>query len=291
MRTYLRSGLNQVAVPIAFVALLMAMLFSAPAFAVDELDSLGGGDGTSQGTSTETEENLRRAQELMGNSETQDSQGTQTPPAGTVNDQPLIDVDKNEDNIGNQLKNQQYVSTNDIANAQKIASPITNFIGTIIGFIIVIAVAAHILITALDIVYLAFPPLRQYLASGSANGAGGQMAGMGFGRTAPAQTGGSQRQWVSDSAVSVASLYGGAAPAQGQGMMNPGGYGSPQMSPAQSQEGGKKNVFWEYLKKRAVSTIFFVFALIFLTSSQLMDVGLNAAQWGIGLLDWINGKI
>lgn len=300
MFTYLKSWVSRAIVFLAFAALMMVTFASSPAFAVDELDSLGGGGTSTTQNDAETEENLRQAQELMGTPKKRavNSETTETEIVSPETNEVLIDVDKNEDNIGNQLKNQKYVTGDDITTAQRMAAPVVNLIGTVVGLIIVVAMAAYVLITALDIIYLSFPPIRSLLASPAANGAGGQMAGMGggFGRMGggmggPASAGPAKRQWVSDAAVSVASLFGGAAPAQGQGMMNPGGYGSPQFSPQQNQEGGKKNVFWEYIKKRSVSTILFVFAIIFLTSSQLMDVGLNVAQWGIGLLDWVNGKI
>lgn len=290
--------------------LSMLLVFSsgASAFATGGLDSLG--DGSS--STSETNDEADRVNDLIdelnstGNSpqvEVQVPDSRNAPqeqivegPGNPDNVSPGLDIDvqKNENNIGNQLKNQKYVDSDHIAYAQQSLSPFINIIGIIIGWIIVASMALYVLVTALDIVYIAFPPIRQYLANPQANGAGGSLAGGfggvgmpgGFGRPQPAMSGGTGRQWVSDAAVAAVSLYGGAAPAQGQQMMSP--MGGPMGTPAQNQQQGKKNVFLEYLKKRTLSTVLFVFALVFLTSSLLMDVGLNIAQWGLGVLNWLN---
>ena len=91
-------------------------------------------------------------------------------------------------------------------------------------------------------------------------------------------------QWVSDEAVQCAALMGGSAPNQMGGPMGPG----MQQPNAQVNKG---SVITAYFKKRAFFLVIIAVCVIILTSSALLGTGVNLAQWGIKLINIVNGYI
>ena len=184
-------------------------------------------------------------------------------------------------------------------------NPIVNLLGYVAGGIIVLTVAGVVVITALDLMYIAIPPIRNVLYKGGAAGAGGMMGagGMGmhgrFGMMGGGAQGAQQtRQWVSDEAVACAALLGGGAQAQGAmggGMGMMGGYGGmggmQAMGANQQQAQSTKSVIGMYFKKRLFFLILLALCIIVLTSSALMNCGVNLAQWVLKIINMLNGKM
>ena len=120
-----------------------------------------------------------------------------------------------------------------------------------------------------------------------AGGYGRGMMGMGMAGAGGA-AGGTNKptQWVSDEAVQCAALMGGSAQAaNGAGGM----YGGMQGQAQQQQS--TKSVIGTYFRKRIFLIILFVICTVILTSSALMGTGANLAQWGIRIINMVNGYI
>jgi len=215
-----------------------------------------------------------------------------------------VTVDNGEDySISDYMRGYNPISSENMQQASKLATPVANVIGTITGFIMIITVSFIFLTTALDLLYIAFPPIRPRLnpEMGQASGGGMPMGGMGMGMRggmmggmgAPAGGGAApmQRRWVSDEAVAAVSM---ANPApQGGGMM--GGMGGMGMmggmgaapQPAMST----KSVIGTYFKKRIFFVIIFACASVVLMSSILLDCGINLAELLLKIFEKLNGSI
>lgn len=221
--------------------------------------------------------------------------------SGSSGDQ-MGTISEDDQNIADWIGNQRGFTSDQLATASDTLSPITNMIGYLIGAIFALACVGVFLITALDLLYIAFPPIRNllykagtdgtgaYTGGGMAGGYGRGMMGMGMAGAGGA-AGGTNKptQWVSDEAVQCAALMGGSAQAaNGAGMMG-GMYGGMQGQAQQEQS--TKSVIGTYFKKRVFFIILFVICATVLTSSVLMGTGANLAQWGIRILNMINGYI
>lgn len=217
-----------------------------------------------------------------------------------------VTVDNGEDySISDYMRGYNPISSENMQQASKLATPVANVIGTITGFIMIITVSFIFLTTALDLLYIAFPPIRPRLnpemGQASGGGMGMPMGGMGMGMRggmmggmgAPAGGGAApmQRRWVSDEAVAAVAM---ANPApQGGGMM--GGMGGMGMmggmgaapQPAMST----KSVIGTYFKKRIFFVIIFACASVVLMSSILLDCGINLAELLLKIFEKLNGSI
>lgn len=236
----------------------------------------------------------------------------------------LKDQDIGEaEGIGDLLGNHQTMTSEQLGEASKWTAPITNIIGYAMGVIIIITITLVGLITALDLLYIAVPPVRNLLYKAGTDGTGAYTGGMpaggmgmgmgGFGRRgmgmgmgamgAGGASGGTARphQWVSDEAVACAALLGGSQQAVNMGMGGAMGMGGMGMSPMGMGMGGMqqpeqapmrmKSVLWVYIKKRAVFLVLLMVAVMVLTSSALMGTGVNLAQWVLRIIGLLNGKI
>ena len=212
---------------------------------------------------------------------------------------------KNQDigesgDIGDILSGYQTMTTEQFSQASVWAAPVTNIIGYLMGILIVLTCTFVGLITALDLMYIAIPPVRNLLYKAGTDGTGAYTGGMGAGGYGMANygnrgmgmtgvggtSGGSMRptQWVSDEAVSCAAMLGGSQ--QSMGMNN--------MGMNNMQQGEKprvRSVIWVYFKKRAVFLVLLMVAILVLTSSRLMGTGVNLAQWALRIITMFNGKI
>lgn len=273
------------------VALILCVIFislgvnMATVFASDDLGALTGETKT-----TETAE---------------PSQTTGTAASGT------------DDNaLSNYMGTYNAIDNENMAAANKIASPIVNFIGTAIGFIMLIVSAGIVLVTALDLAYIGIPFVRDYLNPQAAGGASGGMGGMGGygggmggygggmgggyggGMQQQQQSGGIlKRRWVSDEAVACVPQGGASQQAMG-GMGGMGGFGGGYGGGMgmgggmqQQQPQPTKSVITDYLKKRSVFIVIFTIAAIILTSSILTKSGINLASLLFKILEKVNGSI
>ena len=211
-------------------------------------------------------------------------------------------VTEDDQEVGNWISNQRGMTGDQLNEASENLSFVTNFIGYVVGGIVILIFAGLFLITALDLLYITFPPVRNllykagtdgtgaYTGGGMAGGYGRGMMGMGMAGAGGA-AGGTNKptQWVSDEAVQCAALMGGSAQsANGAGMMG-GMYGGMQGMAQQQQS--TKSVIGTYFKKRVFFIILFVICVVVLTSSALLGTGANLAQWGIRIINMINGYI
>ena len=233
--------------------------------------------------------------DLSGGSEDEES-------GRNTDDGTMGTISQEDQDVADWIGNQRGFTGDQLETASETLSPITNMIGYVIGAIVILACISIFLITALDLLYIAFPPIRNllykagtdgtgaYTGGGMAGGYGRGMMGMGMAGAGGA-AGGTNKptQWVSDEAVQCAALMGGSAQsANGAGMMG-GMYGRMQGMAQQQQS--TKSVIGTYFKKRVFFIILFVICVVVLTSSALLGTGANLAQWSIRIINMINGYI
>lgn len=222
-----------------------------------------------------------------------------------VKDQTLSDSDKE---FADFFKDQRGPTGEQMEKASKTLSPVLNLLGYISGGVVVFTTAAIFCITALDLCYLAIPPVRNILYKAGTDGTGaytGGMPGGGYGMGAGGMmrggvggaAGGTRKptQWVSDEAIACAALLGGSATTQpsmmggGMGMGAMGGMGVAQAGPERQYP--LRTVIGMYFKKRLMFMILFAVCIVVLTSSLLMNTGVNIANLILKLINMVNGKI
>lgn len=133
--------------------------------------------------------------------------------------------------------------------------PIAKGVNVIASFILGFTSLGIFLVTALDLLYIAFPPVRNMLMG---------------------EEGGTR--WISDEALACA---GGSQGGKGQG--NQMG-GSPMGGSPKEEK--KKGVITSYLKKRTVFLVVFAITTILFTSTVFTDLGIRV---GMLVLGWITG--
>lgn len=201
--------------------------------------------------------------------------------------------DGHNDSVTDYMRNYKPVTDENMQNATQYASPITNAIGTFVGFVVMCVSAGIFAVTALDLAYIGLPVTRSFLNPQQAQQQGGGMSGMGSMGGAQQQTQeyGLHRKWVSDEAVACVAQ---ANPQQQQGGFGGGfgGSGFSAMGGAQQQQPQQtKSVISMYLKKRIVFLVVFAIATVLLTSSIFTDCGINLAQLMFKIMDKVNGTI
>lgn len=209
------------------------------------------------------------------------------------------EIDQEDKGVSDWLKDQRGVNSKQLESATQTMSPITNIIGYITGGIIILTVVGVVAITALDLLYIAVPPTRNFLYKAGTDGTGGfgRMGGMAMGAGGAAQGSNKPTQWVSDEAVNCAAMLGGSAQsAQGGMMPGMGGYGAMGAMGAmgaQQQQGQMKtkSVIAMYFKKRLFFLILLAICIIVLTSSAIMNCGVNLAEWFLKIVNMLNGRM
>ena len=202
-------------------------------------------------------------------------------------------VSQEDINVGNYIKNQRGMSTEQLNKASAVVSPLTNVIGYLIGAVIVIIMTGIFFVTALDLLYISIPFVRPLLYAPGTDGTGamtgGRMPGYGGygggygGYGGMPQQGGRVRktQWVSDEAVQCAAMLGGSSGTEGMGMMS-------RVGQPPQQQMSKGSVIKSYFIKRALFMVLLAVCIVVLTSSVLLGTGVNIANWGIKILDSLN---
>lgn len=196
------------------------------------------------------------------------------------------------------LKGYTPVTDDNMKNAQVYASPIVNLLGTLTGFLIMIVSAGIFTITGLDLMYIGIPPVRKMLNPDYGGGSAGGMGGMG---SQPQASG--RSRLVSDEAVACVAMAGqqgggGGGMSQGGGFggggFGGGGFGGGmgmQQPQQQSQGSSTKSTITLYLKKRTVFLVVFAVAMIVLTSSILLDCGINLGMLSLKIISKFSGII
>ena len=200
------------------------------------------------------------------------------------------------------------VDSQDLAEASRFASPFVHAVKFIIAVITACFSVLLGLVTILDLLYLAVPPIRNFLnkeqpqqSAGGGMGMGGmgmggmgmgRMGGMGGGAAQPSQTG--LGRFVSDEAVAALAeatqQAGGGATGgmggmgMGMGGMGMGGMGMGGMGGQAQVQPKTKSVILLYLKKRVVAITLFFVCLALFTSTLFTDRGLWIGQWIIDIV-------
>ena len=205
------------------------------------------------------------------------------------------------------MRKYKPITGDNMKQAGVVATPIVNAIGTVTGFVLLIVMAGVGLITTLDLAYIGIPRLRPLLAPNAggmqAGGMSSPMGGMGMGMHGRGMMGGGMMgggmmggspqpsaggyRWVSDEALASVAMAG--ASVQPAGGMPPMGGGMMGATPQQPVK--QSSVIFTYLKKRVFFVILFAVALILLTSSVLLDCGINIAELSIKVFNKLNGNI
>lgn len=164
------------------------------------------------------------------------------------------------------------VTTDATNQASTFLEPLARGINIVCAFILGATSLGIFLVTALDLLYIAFPPVRNMLNPQPQGG------GYGGGQESTAV------RWISDEAIACAG--GGASSGGGMGspMGGMGGMGSPMGGSAQG--GSAKSMIASYLKKRTVFLVVFAICVILFTSTVFTDLGLKL---GMLILSWITG--
>lgn len=206
-----------------------------------------------------------------------------------------------ESGLVDYMNGYQPITDENMQQAQGWSQPIVKFIGTVTSFIILITVSLMFLTTALDLLYIAFPPVRNILnPGGGAQPAGGMgaMGGMGMrggmgmgamggmGAQAGAQAGGTR--WISDEAIAAYQMtqpQQGAMGGMGMGMGAMGGMG------AQAQPASTKSAIFTYLKKRTFFLIVYGVTTVVLFSSVIMGFGANIGVFILNIFGKLTGNL
>lgn len=208
-----------------------------------------------------------------------------------------------DNGVADMFKNHPAVTKEQMETASNNVSPITNIVGFIIGGIMAVGSVLIFLITALDLLYIGVPFVRNILYR---------------------QNGQGLSQFISDEAVACSALFANGGQPGMQGGMNGmqggyggmhGGYGGMQSGMGMSgmnggmgmsgmnggigmqngmqgqQQVSTKSVIGTYLKKRIVFLVLFALASVLLLSSALLGTGVNLAQWSIKVINMVNNSI
>ena len=242
---------------------------------------------------TDIEQANKQLQQTYDNSVNSSSATSTTEQSSSV-------PDYGQGSVSDYLKGYTPVTKGNMNKASSLASPIVNFIGMLIGLVCVITTAGVGLITALDLLYIAIPPVRGFLYEGAQQGgmAGGMPGGIGMGMGMGNMRGGMgmggmqpqggmhKIRWVSDEVVATVAMCQPQGQGGGMGMMA-GGMG---MQGAQ-QNMSTKSTISVYLKKRIFFLVLFAVASIVLLSTVFTDCGINVAALVMKVMAKVNGSI
>lgn len=222
-----------------------------------------------------------------------------------VTEEGTVVQDGTGSDVSDAFKGFKPVDKQDIETARAKSSWLTDIIGVITSFIIYFTYIGVFLISALDMLYLTFPPVRSYLYTAGTSGTGSS-SGMGMGGMGGNPSGRTSLmgiQWVSDEAVQVASLLGGESQSNtmggggmgmGMGMgFGGGGFGGGGFGGAQQNaKSGGKSAIKTYVQKRVVFLVYLGVASVLLFTSIFTDFGINVGglivEFVLFLIDKIN---
>lgn len=167
------------------------------------------------------------------------------------------------------------------AKANSYIYPIAQFANLVMALILSVTFIAMMVITVLDLLYIAVPPVRSMLYAGSSGGSSGGMGfgGSGFGGGGQ-QSSSSGKQWISDEAKAVVGDLEGSSGGNSGGFGGGMGFGGSGFGGGGSQpEKSKKSVITSYAKKRVVFLVVFGVVALLLTSTIFTDIGVNVGAW------------
>lgn len=219
---------------------------------------------------------------------------------------------ENEDSAAavGELFKQGSLDKESVDKAAKWIEPVAKGINVLMAIILGIFSAVLVLISVVDMVYLGVPLVRPYLlpgggaqpqggaapmGAGGMMGYGGGMMGrgmmgggmMGAGMQQPQQQGVASTigQLISDDAKhALMEAEAQVAPQGGGSPMMPGGFGMPQQQAAQPVKG--KNLYFAYMKKRALTLVMLGVCLVLFTCTIFTDLG---TMLGMKILALLSG--
>ena len=240
--------------------------------------------------------------DLAGQQSQQSSQQNQSSEGTFFDEIAKQEIGQDDKDFASWIGNQGGLSNEQMETASRTMSPVVNLIGYVTGAIIVLLMTGITLITALDLLYITVPPIRGLLYKGGQNGGQGGMPGAtggvggfgGFGRRygamgANGQVQGHQSiQWISDEAIACVALLGGSAQTGTAGMQTGavGGMAMPNQQPQST-----KSVIGTYFRKKLFFILLLAICLIVLTSSVVLNCGINLGQWVLKIISMFNGKL
>lgn len=191
------------------------------------------------------------------------------------------DVNSSDNGLGSFIKGFRPMTEEHLQTANAKISPLSNMLGYIIGGIVAFISIAIFVMTALDLLYISFPPIRNLLF------VDGQQSNM-----PQQQSTHERRQWISDEAAQCAALMGNNqnsnAITNNGGYGGYGGYGQQQQQP---QNVNTQMVLGIYFKKRVFFMVLLAICLVVLLSSIFLGTGVNLAQWLMTIIEQVNGYI
>lgn len=167
------------------------------------------------------------------------------------------------DNVG--------VDNESMQKANTYLSPTARILNIIMAVILGFTSLALFLISALDLLYIAFPPIRSHL-----NAQGGSTSSGSVGFTDSSQT--SSFRWISDEAVAAVAKAG-SGQSSGGFMVN------------SAQKPKTKSVIVSYLKKRSFFLVVFAICCILFSTTVFTDLGIKVGTWLLGLITGASNSI
>lgn len=182
--------------------------------------------------------------------------------------------------------------------------PIAEMINFVVAIILAAAFIGMALITALDLLYIAVPPVRSLLhpSGGQAASGGGMGGGMGGGFGGGGMGGGQQskpqRSFISDEAVAAVQPSGGGSSGGmgggfGGGGFGGGGFGGGGFGGGGSQAEPKtgKSIIISYLKNRTIFLVLFGVCAVLLSTTIFTDIGIEIGNWALNRLLGVEASI
>lgn len=272
---------------ITFTFLLVLMIGNSSVVnATGSLDGIGSGDTGGQIETTPA---------------TQQSNSQQS----TVTPETQTDDNVDTGTIGGLLSNGIGVNSEAAEKASRIVSPAAKLINAGVATLLAAAALGIFAITALDLLYITLPPIRNLLYRGGqeqggaamgggmmggfggggfggyGGGYGGGFGGGGFGNRGMGGSGGSSggsfiSRWISDEAVAAVGVLNGGAQSSG-GMGGMGGFGGfGGMGGMQQQEPPRmRSVLFDYMKKRVFFLVAFGLCAVLFSTTIFTDIGIK----------------
>lgn len=217
---------------------------------------------TQQVQPVQTQESQQPVQ--TGTQQTQGNSNSTTKPSSS-NKERADAIGSMFDNVG--------VDNESMQKANTYLNPTARILNTIMAIILGFTSLALFLISALDLLYIAFPPIRSLLnvqGGSTSSGIGASVGG--------SQTSSFFSRWISDEAV--------ASVVKAGSEQSSGGFG---VSSAQKPK--TKSVIVGYLKKRSFFLIVFAICCILFSTTVFTDLGIKVGTWLLGVITGVSNSI
>lgn len=217
---------------------------------------------TQQVQPVQTQESQQPVQ--TGTQQTQGNSNSTTKPSSS-NKERADAIGSMFDNVG--------VDNESMQKANTYLNPTARILNTIMAIILGFTSLALFLISALDLLYIAFPPIRSLLnvqGGSTSSGIGASVGG--------SQTSSFFSRWISDEAV--------ASVVKAGSEQSSGGF---MVSSAQKPK--TKSVIVGYLKKRSFFLIVFAICCILFSTTVFTDLGIKVGTWLLGVITGASNSI